>query len=106
MFNNISLKLGNARKSEEYTIYPYTGNGIFMLQSDKRIAQVDMEGKGTVSNPHPGGAYFIHLQLERNPIQLTPDEMQSIKLMVLGEGENPSYKGIISTTQNLTGIKF
>jgi hypothetical protein len=106
MFNSINLKLGNARKVEDYVIYPYNGTGNITLQSDKRIAQVDMSGKGIVSNPHGSGAYFHHLVFERNPIQLTADEIQSIKLMILGSGENPSYKGCISTTQDLTGIRL
>jgi hypothetical protein len=105
MFLSINLKLGNARKEEEYTIYPYSGTGNITLQSDKRIAQVDMEGKGTVSNPHSGGAYFTHLQLERNPIQLTPDEIQTIKLKILGNGETPT-NGLLIAPQNLTGIRL
>lgn len=105
MFKEIKLKLGNARKPEEYTIYPYQGTGLITLQSDKRIAQVDMNGKGTVSHPHQNGAYFPHLVMERNPIQLTPEEVTELKLTILGEGETPS-NGVLSTQQNFNGITF
>lgn len=105
MFNSINLKLGNARKEQEFTIYPYNGEGYFILQSDTRIAKVDMNGKGHVSKPHSGGAYFIHLSFEHIPIQLTDEQMTSIKLMVLGDGEAPSGGGIV-TPQVLTGITF
>lgn len=106
MFKSINLKLGNAKKVQDYTIYPYTGNGIFTLQSDTRIAQVNMEGKGTVSNPHNSGAYFHHLSFERNPIQLTQSEITELKLIVLGEGELLNHNNCLFAKQNLTGITF
>ena len=59
-----------------------------------------MDGSGTVSNPHSNGAYAPHLAMEKNPVQLTPDELTELKLTVLGEGENPNYKGILHTNQN------
>jgi hypothetical protein len=105
MFHSINLKLGNARKEERYVIYPYNGDGFFIIQSDKRIARVDMDGKGTVSNPHSSGAYFVHLSFEKNPIQLTSAQIMDIKLKVLGAGEeNKHHSGAISAPQNLTGI--
>lgn len=106
MFNSIALKLGNARKAQSYVIYPYTGDGTFKIQSDTRIARVDMTGKGTVSNPHQGGAYANNLALELNPIQLTEAEMTEIKLKVLGEGEKMNYKNCLHAEQNLAGITF
>lgn len=104
MFKSINLKLGNARKEQDYTIYPYTGNGSFTLQTDNRIAMVNMEGKGFVSNPHAGGAYFHHLNFERNPIQLTSDKLMELKLTVLGEGELLNHNNCVFAEQNLTGI--
>jgi hypothetical protein len=106
MFNSIALKLGNARKAQDFTIYPYNGGGTFTLQSDTRIARVDMTGKGTVSNPHSGGAYAPHLAMERNPVQLTESQISEIKLKVLGEGEKMNYKNVLHAEQNLTGITF
>lgn len=106
MFKEISLKLGNARKSEEYTIYPYNGNGEFIIQSDRRIARIYMNGKGTVSNPHSGGAYFHHLMFEKNIIQLTENELTELKLIVLGGGEKLNHNNCMSADQNLNGITF
>lgn len=106
MFKSINLKLGNARKPEEFTIYPYNGNEQFTVQSDKRIAQVDMTGKGIVSNPHAGGAYFHHLVFERNPIQLNDSELIELKLIVLGEGELMNHNNCLYAEQNLNGIKL
>src|SRR5690349_3552961 len=96
MFQSISLKLGNARKEDVYTIYPYNGEETFLVQSDKRIARINMDGTGIVSNPHQSGAYGHHLVFERNPIKLSDDKLTELKLKVLGAGENPSYKGVIS----------
>jgi hypothetical protein len=104
MFKSINLKLGNAKKVQDYTIYPYNGNGVFTIQSSTRIAQVNMDGKGTVSNPHANGAYFPHLSFERNPIQLTASELMELKLIVLGEGELLNHNNCIFAEQNLTGI--
>lgn len=106
MFNSITLKLGNARKAQSYVIYPYDGGGTFILQSDTRIARVDMAGKGTVSHAHQGGAYAPHLAMELNPIQLTEAEISDIKLQVLGAGEKMNYKGCLHADQNLSGITF
>jgi hypothetical protein len=106
MFKSINLKLGNAKKVQDFTIYPYTGNGIFTLQSNTRIAQVNMEGKGTVSNPHANGAYFPHLQFERNPIQLTESELLELKLTVLGEGELLNHNNCVFAEQKLNGIRI
>lgn len=105
MFKSISLKLGNARKAQDYTIYPYTGSGSFTLQSNSRIAQVDMDGKGIVSNSHPSGAYFHHLIFERNPIQLDKKELTELKLIVLGGGEKLEGGGLVAE-QNLEGIRL
>lgn len=105
MFHSINLKLGNARKADRYVIYPYNGHGFFVLQSDKRIARVEMDGKGSVTNAHNSGAYFYHLSLEENPIQLTSDQILDIKLKVLGTGEeNKHESGVISAPQDLKGI--
>jgi hypothetical protein len=106
MFKDIILKLGNARKAESYTIYPYNGTGKITLQSDKRIAQIGMDGKGIISNPHSSGAYFPHLVFERNPIQLTPDQILAIKLIILGEGEVMDSGWGLIAEQDLTGIKL
>ena len=106
MLKSINLKLGNSRKIEDYTIYPYTGNGIFTLQSDKRIAEVNMEGRGVVSNPHANGSYFHHLVFERNPIQLTKDELMTLKLTVLGGGELLQHENWLMAEQDLNGIKL
>jgi hypothetical protein len=104
MFKHITLKLGNARKAEQYTIYPYNGEQSFLIQSDKRIARINMDGSGIVSNPHPSGAYGHHLAYEKNPVQLTPDQLMELKLTVLGEGEVMNYKNCIYSQQNLNGI--
>ena len=106
MFKEISLKLGNARKPQEYTIYPYNGDGFILIQSDTRIARVDMTGKGIASNPHSNGAYGSHLALERNPIQLTQKEITELKLIVLGEGEELDHEGWLKAEQKLDGITF
>lgn len=63
MFRSVTCKLGNMRKAVEFTIYPRdAGNPVVQIQSDSRIAQINLEtGKGVLSKGRPGGAYNIDL---------------------------------------------
>jgi len=59
MIKRISLKLGNMRKAAEFIVYPHKhGDTELMIQSDKRIAKINLTtGKGVLSSgkdSHPG----------------------------------------------------
>ena len=42
-----TLQLGNMKKPQDFTLYPYSGGDFITLQSDKRIARINLHnGKG------------------------------------------------------------
>lgn len=108
----ISLKLGNMRKPQDFTIYPInTGDTRFNLQSDHRCVQVDMEtGKGMLSKQVPNYPTFYHCaaQFGGMAVQLTPDELQELKLTAIGKGETIDMGGgvMIADNSGISGIKF
>lgn len=58
MFQNVTGKLGNMRKVVEWTIYPQSDDKnlhLRLIQSDKRIAQVNLETKKAVLSDGKGG---------------------------------------------------
>lgn len=63
-FKNFTAKLGNMRKAVEFVICPVSNaspNEVY-IQSDKRIAKVDLTtGKGILSNGKGGHNGFMHL---------------------------------------------
>lgn len=62
-FNHINGKLGNMRKSVEWLIYPRQENGnlndIF-IQSNKRIARINLETKKAVLSNGKGHLVLHH----------------------------------------------
>lgn len=58
MIQSITAKLGNMRKAAEFTLYPGDDPTAIIIQSDKRIAQINVEtGEGVLSSGmggHPG----------------------------------------------------
>ena len=56
-------KLGNMAKSVDWSVYPHrTGETEAVIQSDKRIAKINLEtGAGVVSNGKGGHNGFMHL---------------------------------------------
>jgi len=63
MFKNINVKFGNMRGTEqEFTLYPYDGGSSVIIQSDKRIANINLKtGETVLSKQCQNGAYFHHL---------------------------------------------
>lgn len=88
---SISMKLQGMRKAQEFTVYPITKESKSLtLQSDTRIARVDLNGKGKVSKSHAGGAYFVHLQMD--PLTdfefNTSDWRQIVEYIGITEGDS------------------
>lgn len=61
----VSFKLGSMRKPADWVVYPASkteSRGTFLVQSDKRIAEINPEtGKAILSASKSNGAYFMHL---------------------------------------------
>ena len=62
-FRSINLKVANMRNEQNFTIYPYNGGDTITVQSDKRIAVINLKnGIGAINSKNEqGGAYFHHL---------------------------------------------
>jgi hypothetical protein len=83
MFKNVTGKMGNMKKAVDWVLYPQQPDSLdtVIIQSDKRIAKVDLNtGKAVVSNGkgHPG---FICLSpaLGATTVDVPPDMLQTIK---------------------------
>ena len=64
-FLSIDLKVANMRNVQNFTVYPYDGGDEIKIQSDKRIASINIRtGEGKINRKNEqNGAYFIHLQM-------------------------------------------
>ena len=91
-FHHVTLKIGNMRKAQEFTIYPASANDTARkLQSNTRMATVDLTtGKYRLTSAHAGGAYFVHLSF--------PDCMEGT---LTAEQINAIYDGTPSASQTL-----
>lgn len=80
--NHITLKFGNMRGAEQrFTIYPYNGGDTILIQSDKRIARINLKtGSTTLSKQVQNGAYFMHLNECFGAIQCEFPTEELIKL--------------------------
>lgn len=73
-------KFPGMRKDVDWVVYPWSdGATKFKIQSDTRIAMVDIEsGKTCISKSFKGGAYFMHLSESMGAIEVhTPVEIIS-----------------------------
>ena len=78
MIKEITLKLGNMRKAADFVVYPKGENDThLLLQSDKRIARVEIATrKGILSSGKGGHPGFMALQLPGTmPIELSAEQL-------------------------------
>lgn len=84
MIKRLDLKLGSMRKAQDFIVYPASrdeGSKV-LIQSDKRIAQIDIEtGEGVLSNGKAGHPGFIELMEIRGakPIKVGAEVIDAIK---------------------------
>ena len=72
----ITAKLGTMKRPVQWTVYPQSGQGTVIIQSNTRIAAFNpTTGKGVLSKNCPNGAYFLHLQpiLGATPVVVPPE---------------------------------
>lgn len=77
---SIDMKLKGMRKAQEFTLYPINKDTTeLMIQSDTRIAKINLDGKGLVSKSHSNGAYGIHLAIDvLTPFEFSQKDWQQI----------------------------
>ena len=92
---NITLKFGNMRKAQDFTIYPFDKNSVsIIIQSDKTIASIDHVTGEMKYNSRPGGAYFIHLVMpDAKKDVMKPEVLQQIKDLIIGGGDTLTLGG-------------
>ena len=70
---SIDLKIKGMRKAQDFIFYPINKESKYIkIQSDTRIAKLNLDGVGFMSKPHKSGAYFHHLQMD----DLTPFKIE------------------------------
>jgi hypothetical protein len=79
---NISLKFGNMKGSpQNFILYPYDGGDDIIIQSDKRIARINLRTGATIlSKQCQNGAYFMHLNSFMGAIECQFPQDELIKL--------------------------
>lgn len=79
----VSIKIGNMRKAQDFVIYPDTGSGKLTLQSKDCIISVNVLTGEAKWVRQRGGAYFSHLiiggDLGNGTCVFTQDELLSLK---------------------------
>jgi len=98
---SINLKLGNMRKEQDFTIYPFKeGDATVIIQSHKAIAQIDVETGNMIYNTK--GCYFHHLNkfLGAQAGILPAVDLQTIKMLIFVEGSVIELGGGVVTCDN------
>lgn len=88
MLKSIELKLGNMRKPQDFTIYPFriTDTRV-IIQSNKTIASIDPVTGDMVYNSDPNGAYFVHLSMpDRKTGVLPKEDLERINKVITDRG--------------------
>ena len=63
---SIQLKIKGMRKSQDFITYPINKESTYIkIQSNTRIAKINLDGLGKMSKSHQSGAYFHHLNLDK-----------------------------------------
>lgn len=98
-FKDVTCKLGNMRKAQEFTLYPYTkGETTIVIQADNRIARVDLvSGKALLSNGKGGHQGTVKLlpQLGATLVDVPADILASIKAQIGYVDPIPSLESAI-----------
>lgn len=80
---SFNLKLKNMRKFQDFIVYPIkNGDTKILIQSDTRIGTIEMTtGDGKMSQSHTGGAYGIHLSMDKlTSFKLNDDQLNELKI--------------------------
>jgi len=99
---SFDLKIKGMRKPQDFIVYPISAgesNKSIMIQSDTRIGKIDLiGGVGVMSQSHSGGAYFMHLSLDKKTVfKLSDADLDTLKVKISGTaGDRVGSMGISS----------
>lgn len=77
------------RKAQDFIVYPmHDQSDIIKIQSNTRIGIIRLtDGAVAMSQPHPSGAYFVHLQSDRLTKDTLPTEdLETLKGWIRSSG--------------------
>lgn len=99
---DINFKVKGMRKEQNFSVYPINKETKRLtVQSDTRIAIIELNGKGLMSKSHSNGAYFHHLQLDTlTPFEFSTNDWDTIKKQIgltANENAGKNENGIISS---------
>lgn len=102
---SFDAKFAGMRKQQDFIVYPIKASDDTqrpIIQSDTRIGMVCLQtGNVWMSRPHPGGANFLHLSMERSLIDKLPQEdLFSLKAHIFASASGQAGKaenGIVQT---------
>lgn len=96
-FRNITCKLGNMRKAQEWVLYPQSADSLhsITIQCDNRIARVDLNtGKAMLSSGK--GGHQGHVMLSRamgaTEVVVPADVIAKLKELI---GDKPQVGGVM-----------
>lgn len=84
---DIEMKITGMRKPQDFIVYPIgaddAGN-VIKIQSETRIGQINLvKGVGVMSQSHQGGAYFVHLQMDKlTSFELSEKDLKDLKAFI------------------------
>ncbi len=98
---HITVKFGNMKgEAQKFVLYPYDGGDTLVIQSGKRIAQINLKtGKTILSKQIQGGAYFMHLGnfFGATVCDFPAEELTKIKSYLWNNAGEKVHGGIIIT---------
>ena len=107
MFKSVTCKLGNMRKSVEWTIYPRNENDQFaQIQCDSRIAKINLNsGKTLLSKAGLSNFAGLMPHLGATEVVCPQDVIQSIKATGhYKEGEHLAHNVYVGEIRPITGF--
>lgn len=103
----ITLKVKGMRKEQDFILYPITKESTSLtIQSETRIAKLNLDGKGLISKSHPNGAYFVHFQMDiLTPFEFSKNDWsQIVDYIGVTEGANVGKAGISTDNSGAKSI--
>ena len=99
---SFDLKIKGMRKPQDFIVYPIAAgesNKSIKIQSDTRIGKIDLiGGVGVMSQSHAGGAYGVHLAMDKKTVfKLSDADLGTLKARISGTaGDRVGSMGISS----------
>lgn len=94
----VTFKVANMRKEQEFILYPYSGDDTIYLQSDKRFARVNLRtGEGIIDSKNHNYPNSVTLAISNLPFQLPEDIKTDLQgYLWHNNGKDGNISGVVS----------